>query len=189
MAKEKTKKLTPITLQQIIQRKTKKNIAFDDLDEDDQWKVLDYIESKMLNIRILCRRGYDIITKRFFVFEAFVERSLYSFSMKKFEFEPLKKVKRSIIVDKDIGPDCDDVGALVVLHRLAQKYDIQVLGIINCTSNPYGTGAIDVVSTFCGNKDIPIGMYTEPGFLYNDDAMAYNKYISEHFNFIYFSSL
>lgn len=102
--------------------------------------------------------------------------------MKKFEFEPLKKVKRRIIVDTDIGPDCDDVGALVVLHRLAQKYDIQVLGIINCTSNPYGTGAIDVVSTFCGNKDVPIGMYTEPGFLCYDDAMAYNKYISEHFN-------
>lgn len=98
-----------------------------------------------------------------------------------FKFEPLKKVKRGIIVDTDIGPDCDDVGALVVLHKLAERYDIPVLGIINCTSNPYGTGAIDVINNFCGNKNTPIGMYSKPDFLCNDDAKAYNKYISERF--------
>lgn len=101
--------------------------------------------------------------------------------MNTLKFEPLKKIKRSIIVDTDIGPDCDDVGALVVLHKLAKKYDIPVLGIINCTSNPYGTGAIDVINNFCSNSDIPIGMYSKPGFLCDEDTMAYNKTISERF--------
>lgn len=59
-----------------------------------------------------------------------------------FEYEPLKKVKRSVIVDTDIGPDVDDVGALVVLRKVAQKYDVPVLRIVNCTSNIYGNDAI-----------------------------------------------
>ena len=73
-----------------------------------------------------------------------------------FCYEPLKDVKRSVIVDTDIGPDVDDVGALVVLFKLAQKYDVPVLGVVNCTSNVYGNGAIDVVARYCGAGEIAI---------------------------------
>ncbi len=98
-----------------------------------------------------------------------------------FEYEPLKKVKRSVIVDTDIGPDVDDVGALVVLHKLAQKYGVEVLGIVNCTSNVYGNGAIDVVSRYCGAKDIPVGQTSKQNFLDDETTRQYNKYLTEHF--------
>ena len=31
------------------------------------------------------------------------------------KFQPVAEKKRSIILDTDIGPDCDDAGALAVL--------------------------------------------------------------------------
>ena len=96
-----------------------------------------------------------------------------------FTFEPLKMVRRGIIVDTDIGADCDDVGALAVLHCLANQYDIPILGIINCTSNVYGCGAIDVVNRYYGKKDIAIGMYEGKGFLDGPETLIYNKFLSE----------
>ena len=97
------------------------------------------------------------------------------------KYEPLKIKKRSVIVDTDIGPDCDDVGALAVLFALSSKYDIDVKAIVNCTSNPFGCGAIDVVSRFCGYNDIPIGMYSGDRFLCDESTKVYNKFISEKY--------
>lgn len=96
-----------------------------------------------------------------------------------FTFEPLKMVRRGIIVDTDIGADCDDVGALAVMHCLANQYDIPILGIINCTSNIYGCGAIDVVNQYYGRKDIAIGMYEGTDFLDGPETLIYNKFLSE----------
>lgn len=101
--------------------------------------------------------------------------------MNKFKYEPLKNVARSIIVDTDIGPDCDDVGALVVLFSNAKKYNTPILGIVNCTSNPYGNGTIDIIGRCFGYSDIPIGMWSKTGFLCDDSCKSYNKYIAEHF--------
>jgi inosine-uridine nucleoside N-ribohydrolase len=44
--------------------------------------------------------------------------------------EPVK-----IILDTDIGPDCDDAGAIAVLHTLATQGAAEILGIAHCTSN------------------------------------------------------
>lgn len=102
-----------------------------------------------------------------------------------FHFEPLKQVPRGVIVDTDIGPDCDDVGALAVLHVLAEKYQIPILGIVNCTSNIYGCGAIDVVGKYCGNGNVPVGIYGKSGFLDGPETMYYNRYLTETFHSIY----
>lgn len=80
------------------------------------------------------------------------------------EYEPLKRVKREILLDTDIGPDCDDAGALALLHHFSKKYGIRISGICNCTSNLYGCGAIDVIGRYCGADDIPIGMTDRKGF-------------------------
>ena len=40
-----------------------------------------------------------------------------------------------IILDTDIGPDCDDVGAISVLHALANNGETEILGIMCCTSS------------------------------------------------------
>lgn len=102
-----------------------------------------------------------------------------------FSYEPLKTVKRSVIVDTDIGPDVDDVGALVVLFKLAQKYGVSVLGVVNCTSNEYGNGAIDVVSRYCGFDGVPIGQTAKKEFLDDETTRQYNRYLTQHFSSVY----
>jgi len=83
----------------------------------------------------------------------------------------------SIILDTDIGPDCDDAGALALLHILAKDRPVRLLAVTNCTSNPYGNGAIDAINRAYGQYDIPIGMYDKPGFLCDEASEVYNKAI------------
>ncbi len=97
------------------------------------------------------------------------------------KYEPLKRVKRAVLLDTDIGPDCDDVGALVLLHHLAKKYGIPVSAICNCTSNLYGCGAIDIINRFCHAPEIPIGITARKGFWDGPDTQYYNKLLAEKF--------
>ena len=94
------------------------------------------------------------------------------------DFEYLSKSKKNIILDTDIGPDCDDVGAEAVMLYFCRKYGFNVLGMVNCTSNPYGNGALDAVGRYCGYGNIPIAQFEKPGFL--TDGLKYNKYLSEN---------
>ena len=82
-----------------------------------------------------------------------------------------------IILDTDIGPDCDDAGALALIHVLAKSKPLRILAVTNCTSNPYGNGAIDAINRAYGQYDIPVGMYDKPGFLWDDVSEKYNKAI------------
>lgn len=94
-------------------------------------------------------------------------------------YEPLKNHKRNVIFDTDFGPDCDDAGALAVLAYYVRKYNINFLGAVNCTSNPYANGAIRAISKHCGLDDFPVGQYSGKAFLEND--YRYNKPISEKY--------
>lgn len=84
----------------------------------------------------------------------------------------------NLILDTDIGPDCDDAGALTLLHLLAKKKKINFLAMTNCTSNPYGAGTIDAINLFHGKKDIPIGTFEKSGFLEDGFSQKYNKFIT-----------
>jgi len=83
----------------------------------------------------------------------------------------------SILLDTDIGPDCDDAGALALLHVLSKSNPVNLLAVTNCTSNPYGNGTIDAINKAYGKPDIPIGMYDKPGFLCDERSEVYNKTI------------
>lgn len=49
----------------------------------------------------------------------------------------------SIILDTDMGPDCDDVGALFVLHGAVEREQVKLLATIGCTSSPFIGPCID----------------------------------------------
>ncbi len=98
----------------------------------------------------------------------------------KFLFEPLKLVRRSVILDTDIGPDCDDVGAMALLYASAKKYNTNVLGVVSCSSNQYAPGCIDAINKFCGYPDVPVGTYKKGSVLEEDTK--YNRYIAENFS-------
>lgn len=88
---------------------------------------------------------------------------------------------KQIILDTDIGPDCDDAGALAILNLLADQGLCRILGVGHCTSNPYGAGTVDAINRYYGRADVEIGTYYGKGFLVEENCMSYNKYITEHF--------
>lgn len=82
---------------------------------------------------------------------------------------------KNIILDTDIGPDCDDVAAIALLNIYADMGYCNILGIGHCTSNPYGAGAIDATCAYYGRPDIQIGTYAKEGFLSESKFMVYNR--------------
>ncbi len=83
-----------------------------------------------------------------------------------------------VIFDTDIGPDCDDAGAVAMLHTLADLCEVEILGMVSATSFEWGAGALDAINTYYGRPDIPIGALKEPDFL---DRSDYSQYLAENF--------
>jgi inosine-uridine nucleoside N-ribohydrolase len=62
-----------------------------------------------------------------------------------------------IIFDTDIGTDVDDAGALAILHILADQGEAEILATMSANQNRWCAPAIDVINTYYGRGDIPIG--------------------------------
>ena len=83
----------------------------------------------------------------------------------------------TVIFDTDIGSDCDDAGALAVLHALADAGELHILGVIfSSGKNRYGVGTCDAINTYYGRGDLPLGQYqlTDVG----DPQDSYTKRIA-----------
>lgn len=63
-----------------------------------------------------------------------------------------------IILDTDIGPDYDDVGAIAMLHALADKGEINPLAVISCNKNALTVPVISLLNTYFGRQDLPVGV-------------------------------
>ena len=53
-----------------------------------------------------------------------------------------------IIFDTDIGGDCDDAGALALIHRLCDKGEAELLAVTHCYNGEYYAGCIDSINRF-----------------------------------------
>lgn len=59
-----------------------------------------------------------------------------------------------------MGSDCDDAGALALLHRYADLGMAEIIGCIYSSGKvPYGAGIIEAINIYYGRPDIPIGAY------------------------------
>lgn len=85
---------------------------------------------------------------------------------------------KNIILDTDIGPDCDDAGALALLNIYADMGLCNILAIGHCTSNPYGAGTIDAICRRYGRDDAEIGTWTGIRFLDDEVCRRYNMPIT-----------
>lgn len=92
-----------------------------------------------------------------------------------------------IIFDTDIGGDCDDAGALALLHRLCDMGEAELLAVTHCYSSPYVAGCIDAINRFYG-REVPIGINYD---IIKDNRGVYagllcdlffNKYPEKEFN-------
>jgi inosine-uridine nucleoside N-ribohydrolase len=68
-----------------------------------------------------------------------------------------------IILDTDIGPDYDDVGATAFLHAMADSGRAEILATISCNRDSLVVPTLDVLNTYFGKPDIPTGAPTTDG--------------------------
>lgn len=86
-----------------------------------------------------------------------------------------------IILDTDMGPDCDDAGALALLHVLENLGEASILAVMHCTSSIWGAGCIDAINTYYKRSEIPIGTLKKSGFLVGESYNKYNRFICRNF--------
>lgn len=75
-----------------------------------------------------------------------------------------------VIFDTDMTLDVDDVGALAVLHALADHGEAELLAVNYNEVHPDGVAAIDAINTWYG-RTVPIGAFK--GELANPDGSRY----------------
>lgn len=63
-----------------------------------------------------------------------------------------------IIFDSDMGPDYDDVGAITILHALADSGYAKILATISSTKYEGVAGVLNTFNTYFNRKDLPIGV-------------------------------
>lgn len=64
---------------------------------------------------------------------------------------------KKIIFDTDIGTDCDDAGALTLLHRLCDMGEAELVAVTHCFATPYVAGCIDAINRY-NKRAVPIGI-------------------------------
>lgn len=62
----------------------------------------------------------------------------------------------SMILDTDIGPDYDDVGAIAIMHALADRGEVKPLAVIASNQNALVAPTIEILNTYFGRPELPI---------------------------------
>ena len=63
-----------------------------------------------------------------------------------------------LIFDSDMGPDYDDVGAIAILHALADKGEVKILATMASTKYEGVAGVLNVFNTYFRRPNTPIGV-------------------------------
>jgi len=63
-----------------------------------------------------------------------------------------------LIFDTDMGNDVDDAMALAIIHALESRGECKLLGVTLTKDNVYAIRFVDLLNTFYGRSDIPIGI-------------------------------
>ncbi|MEX2398227.1 MAG: nucleoside hydrolase, partial [Balneolales bacterium] len=65
----------------------------------------------------------------------------------------------NIIFDTDMTTDCDDAGALAMLHTLDRKGEARILATVVNNIGEHSVGATAAINSYYGRSDIPVGAY------------------------------
>ncbi len=67
-----------------------------------------------------------------------------------------------IIFDTDMDTDCDDAGALAILHLLADRGEAEILATVDCSRYPLSAPCVEAINRYYGRADLPIGTPKSP---------------------------
>jgi inosine-uridine nucleoside N-ribohydrolase len=65
---------------------------------------------------------------------------------------------KALIFDTDIGPDYDDVGAITLLHALADSGQVNILATVASNNHPLIVPVLDVMNTYFRRPNLPVGI-------------------------------
>ncbi len=82
-----------------------------------------------------------------------------------------RMLPKKVIFETDMSTDVDDVGALAVLHALADNGEAEILAISFNEVHPNAANAICAINTWYNRGNIPIGIYK--GDLADPDGSSY----------------
>ena len=68
-----------------------------------------------------------------------------------------------IFFDTDMATDCDDAGALAVLHVLANQGECEILATVSSSLNPTACAAVDAINRYYRRPDLLVGTVKGPG--------------------------
>ncbi|TWU55860.1 nucleoside hydrolase [Rubripirellula reticaptiva] len=88
-----------------------------------------------------------------------------------------------VIFDTDMDNDCDDAGALAVLHALADKGEAEILAVVTNRrgASTASAATCDVINTFYGRPDIPIGTDKDGAKFAWNKVSAYTPALRDEF--------
>lgn len=64
----------------------------------------------------------------------------------------------SVIFDTDMGPDYDDVGAIALLHAMADQKECTILATMASDKHKYVAAVLNVLNTYFQRPAIPVGV-------------------------------
>src|SRR3979490_1801754 len=63
-----------------------------------------------------------------------------------------------VIFDTDMGPDYDDIGAIALLHAMADSGECTILATIASNQHTYIAAVLNTMNTYFKRPGIPIGV-------------------------------
>lgn len=89
-----------------------------------------------------------------------------------------KRPAPQVIFDTDISSDVDDVGAVAVLHALADRNEVGILAMAVSSGDPWSVPCLHALNAWFGRNDIPVGKARERAVTHES---LYTKKIVEEF--------
>lgn len=84
-----------------------------------------------------------------------------------------------ILFDTDMDSDCDDAGALALLHTLADRGEARILATTVSSKHKWSAACVDAINTYHGRPDLPIGVPKGSGP--KEQGSRFARQISEEF--------
>jgi len=87
--------------------------------------------------------------------------------------------QQRVIFDTDMDSDVDDVGALAMLYNLHKQKEIDLLGVIVTSDDPYAPECVSALNTYYGMERLPVGFLEGQPVLTNHSR--YTRQIAEEY--------
>lgn len=88
-------------------------------------------------------------------------------------------MKVKLLIDTDLGGDCDDVGAIALANILKNKEQLELLGMTHTTSLPWGVCCIDIINRYYQNP-MELGANMDENYC-NENCNTYAQKMAESF--------